>query len=58
VARVGRREHERALGEVELVGDPLHLGFRQAARVGQHGERVAAEAPVGEHVAGDETVLA
>jgi len=47
-----RRQHERRLGVVELAGDQLHLGGAEPLRLGQHGERVPAEARVGEDVAG------
>ncbi len=49
-----RRQHESGFGEVELGGDRLHLPRRQAQGIDDHGERIAAELPVGEHVDGDE----
>ena len=52
--RVLRRQHEGGLGEIELGGDRLHLDRRQSARVEHHGQRIAAERPVGEHVDGYE----
>src|SRR6266853_4105523 len=44
------RKHEGALGKVELSCDLLHLMIRKAIRLGQHGERIPAEAPLGKHV--------
>src|SRR5437762_2613928 len=43
---------EGALGEVELTCDLLHLTIRKAVRLGQHGQRIPAEAPLGKHVTG------
>ena len=54
VGRVLGRQDEGLLGVVELARDRLHLLVRQAARVEDDGERVAAEGPVGEDVDGDE----
>ncbi len=54
VGRIIRRQHEGRLGEVELAGDGLHFRRREAGRVGDHGERIAAEHPVGEDVDGVE----
>ena len=51
------RQHERRLGEVELARDLLHPGVRDAARVRQHGERIAAERGVREDVAVQVAVL-
>ena len=48
------RQHEGRLGEVELGGDGLHLPGREAACVGDDGQRIAAELAVGEDVDGDE----
>ena len=45
------RQHERALREVELARDLLHLPVGQALRLRQHRELVAAETRAGEHVA-------
>ena len=44
VRRILGRQHEGGLAQVELVGEGLHLRVGEAARVGEHGERVAAEA--------------
>jgi hypothetical protein len=55
VRRVFRRQHEGCLGEIELAGDRLHLSRCQPAPVEHHGERIAAERPVGEHVDGDKS---
>ena len=54
VGRVLGRQDEGLLGVVELARDRLHLLVRQAARVEDDGEGVAAESPVGEDVDGDE----
>ena len=54
VRRIGRRQHEGRLAEIELGGERLHVGVAHAARVGKDGERIAAEAAVGEDVDGDE----
>jgi hypothetical protein len=51
------RQHEGALGEVELAGDLLHPRLGKAAGVGQDGQRVAAERAIGEDVA-DEVPVA
>ena len=48
------RQHEGRLGEVEFGRDRLHLLRRQALGVGDDGQRIAAERPVGEHVDGGE----
>ena len=52
VRRIVGRQHEGGLGVIELARDALHLLARQARRVRQHRERIAAEAPLGEHVTG------
>src|SRR5206468_6038419 len=44
------RKHEGALGEVELACDLLHLMIRKALRLGQHGQRIPAEAPLGKNI--------
>jgi hypothetical protein len=56
IGRIGGRQHEGGFAEVELPRQRLHVGVRQAARVGEDGQRIAAEAGVGEHVDGDEGV--
>jgi hypothetical protein len=56
VARVLGRQHEGGLGEVELARDRLHGAGREARGLGQHGELVAAERGVREHVGDDEAV--
>ena len=48
------RQHEGRLGEVELGGDRLHLRGLEALRIGDDGQRVAAESAVGEDVDGGE----
>ncbi len=58
VRGLGRRQDEGGLAQVELARERLHLGARQAGGVGEHGERVAAEAPVREHVEGGEVKAA
>jgi hypothetical protein len=50
------RQHERRLGVVELARHREHLVGRQPAGVEHHGQRVAAELAVGEHVGGDVAV--
>src|SRR3989442_9969917 len=42
VARL-RWEYERALGEVELARDLLHLEFRETGCLGQYGQRISPE---------------
>ena len=54
--RVVGRQHERRLRQVELHRQRLHLLVGQPARVGKHRERIAAEAPVGEHIDGDKII--
>src|SRR5207244_2976941 len=44
------RQHEGRLGVIELRGDRLHLLGGEPARVGNDGERVARERPIGEDV--------
>ena len=41
VRRIGGEQNERCLGEVELVGDGLHLSARKPACIGNHRHRVA-----------------
>ena len=48
------RQHEGRLGEVELGRDRLHLRGLEALRIGDDGQRVAAESAVGEDVDGGE----
>src|SRR5436190_24305647 len=45
-------KYDGAFGEIELACDLLHLTIRKAVRLGQHGQRVSAEAPLGKHVTG------
>jgi hypothetical protein len=54
VAGLGGRQHEHRLGQVELPRDGLHGGRVEAVRIEHHGERVAGEPVLGEHVEGDE----
>jgi hypothetical protein len=54
VRRIGGRQHERRLAEIELGGERLHVGVAHAARIGKHRQRIAAEAAVGEDVDSDE----
>ena len=49
---IGRREDERGLGEVEFVGNRLHLRFGQATRVRDYRDGIAPELPIGEYVDG------
>lgn len=49
---IGRREDERGLGEVEFVGNSLHLRFGQATRVRDYRDGIAPELPIGEYVDG------
>jgi len=50
--RVGApgRQHERGLREGELTGDALHVPGVEPVRAGEHGELVAAEWTLREHV--------
>jgi hypothetical protein len=52
-----RRQHKGRFRQVELSRDPLHLLGREPIGVDDHGERVAAELPVGEDVDRDEVQL-
>ena len=54
MAGIVRRQDEGRLAQIELGGEGLHLGVREAVRIGEDGERIAAEASVGEDVDGDE----
>ena len=45
-----RRQHEGRLGKIHLLGNGLHRFVRQAARIGNDSELIAAKAGVGEHV--------
>ncbi|QGZ95794.1 hypothetical protein DSM104635_02645 [Terricaulis silvestris] len=56
VSRVRRRQDERCLAQVELEGERLHLRLGKAAAVGEDGQRIAAEALLGEDVDGFERV--
>jgi len=56
VLRIVGRQHEGGLGQVELRRDGLHVGLTQAARLGKHRQRIAAETLLGEHVHRDEAV--
>ena len=48
---LGRRlNDERRLGQHHLAGDGLHLRVGHAVRVGENGERVAVQRPIGEDV--------
>ena len=50
MVRVIGRQHEGRLAEVELAGQGLHRWSVQPAGVGDHGQRVAAETAIGEHI--------
>ena len=50
VSALLRRQHERRLGKIHLLGDRLHRLGGQAAAVEEDGELVAAEEVVGEDV--------
>jgi len=50
VHRPRGRHHEHRLGQVELPRDRLHPRLVEAVAIEDHGERVAGEGPVGEHV--------
>jgi len=50
------REEEDGLGEIHLARDLLHEGVVEPAPVEEHGERIAAEHAVGEHIHLDELV--
>ena len=52
VGGIVRRQDEGRLAIVHLGGKRLHLRIRQAARIGEDGERIAAELAVGEDVDG------
>jgi hypothetical protein len=54
VRRVFRRQDEGRLRQVELVGDGLHLRGAQPGGIRNNGQRVAAEAPFGKDIDGDE----
>ena len=56
VARVGGREHEGGLGEIELPRERLHGAVAETARVREDCELVAAERARGEHVGDDEAI--
>src|SRR5439155_6970563 len=45
-------KYESAFGEIKLACDLLHLMIRKALRLGQHGQRIPAEAPLRKHVTG------
>jgi hypothetical protein len=49
-ALAGRREHERGLGLVELLGDRAHQCVVEVTGVGDDGQRVAGQRRVGEDV--------
>jgi hypothetical protein len=55
VIRIGGGEDEHRLGMVELASDRLHHLRLEPSGVEHHGERVAGEAPIGEHIESDET---
>src|SRR5438034_2764118 len=53
MTRVGFcRKYESPFGEIELACDLLHLMIRKALRLGQHGQRIPAEARLRKHVTG------
>src|SRR5438309_718538 len=54
--RARGREEEDGLGEIHLARDLLHEGVVEPARVEEHGERIAAEHAVREHIHLDELV--
>src|SRR5439155_17885741 len=45
-------KYESAFGEIKLACDLLHLMIRKALRLGQHGQRIPAEAPLGKNITG------
>ena len=47
------REHERRLREPDLERERLHRFLVERARVGEHGELVALERPIGEDIGDD-----
>ena len=49
-AALARRQHEDGLGEAELERQRLHRHLVEVASVGEDGELVARERPVGEDV--------
>jgi len=53
VLRVIRGQDEGGFRQVEVGGNGLHVGVAEAAGIGQHGERIATEAALGEHVDGN-----
>jgi hypothetical protein len=60
LGRMGRilwRKNERRFGKIEFGGNRLHLLRRQPASIGQDGEGIAAEAPIGEDIDGHEIEL-
>jgi hypothetical protein len=50
VRRIPRRQDECRLGQIEFGGDRLHLRRCQSLRIGDDGQRIAPEPPVGEDV--------
>src|SRR5438874_12276414 len=44
------RKYESKFGEIKLACDLLHLMIRKALRLGQHGQRIPAEALLRNHV--------
>ncbi len=54
VGRGPRLEHEHGLGEVEFARDRLHAAVVEAVGIEHHGERIALERRLGEHVEREE----
>ena len=52
VALVRRRGDEGGLRVVEFARDRLHRAVVESARIGKHGQRIAAEPPMTEDIAG------
>src|SRR5207248_2397486 len=50
-------KYEGAFGEIKLACDLLHLMIGKAVRLGQHGQRIPAEARLRKHVTGVVTIF-
>ena len=47
-----RRRHEDGLGEIEFLGNRLHLRWGETLSVRKYGELIPAENPVGKDICG------
>ena len=50
IDRISRLEDEHGLGQVELGGDRLHARVVEPFGVEDHGERIASQRRLGEHI--------